>query len=89
MHGSEQIRKERHEQYARRVSYFEQMETNKRAGANLTPAERERRKSVLVACADSFWTRQVEDGTSAAAGMRLIALAKEWEKNRPGKRKSD
>lgn len=77
--GSAQIRKERNERYARRFAHLEQIEANKRAGVNLSPAERERRKSVLVASTDSFWTKQVDDGMSAAAGMRLIGLAREWE----------
>ncbi|KND86309.1 Uncharacterized protein TOPH_09067 [Tolypocladium ophioglossoides CBS 100239] len=77
--GSVQIRKERNERYARRFSYLEQIEANKRAGVNLSPAERERRKSVLVASTDSFWTKQIDDGMSAAAGLRLIGLAREWE----------
>ncbi|PNY25588.1 Uncharacterized protein TCAP_04471 [Tolypocladium capitatum] len=77
--GSAQIRKERNERYARRFAHLEQIEANKRAGVNLSPAERERRKSVLVASSDSFWTKQIDEGMSSAAGMRLIGLTREWE----------
>ncbi|KAJ6438786.1 FAD dependent oxidoreductase domain-containing protein [Purpureocillium lavendulum] len=77
--GSEQIRKERDQRYARRLSYLERIEANRQAGLHLSPAERERRKSVLVSGSDSFWTKQVDDGMSAAAGLRLINLAREWD----------
>lgn len=77
--GSEQLRKERDERYARRLTFLENIEANKQAGVNLTAAERERRKSMLVLSTDSFWTRQVEDGASAAEGFRLIGLAREWD----------
>lgn len=79
--GSEQIRKERNERYMRRLHYLEKIEANKQAGANLTPAERERRKSVLVASAESFWTKQIEDGMSTAAGLSLINTARQWKKS--------
>lgn len=78
-YGSEQIRRERAERYSRRLSVLEEIEENKRGGVNLGVAEKERRKSVLVTSSDVFWTRQVEDGASAAAGMRLMSLAKQWE----------
>ncbi|KAG6024649.1 hypothetical protein E4U41_001730 [Claviceps citrina] len=76
-YGSEQIRKERNETYARRLQHLEQIEHNKQAGLNLSRAERERRKSVLILGSDSFWTKQVEDGSSAAAGLTLINLARQ------------
>ncbi|EFY96896.2 transmembrane protein 16K [Metarhizium robertsii ARSEF 23] len=88
-YGSEQIRKERHERYARRLHYLEEIEANKRAGVNLSPAERERRKSVLVASSGSFWTKQVEEGSSAAAGLRLIHLARQWKKSQSNETKVD
>ncbi|PHH60982.1 hypothetical protein CDD81_997 [Ophiocordyceps australis] len=78
--GSEQLRKQRNERYALRLAYLEQIEANKRAGVGLTPAERERRKSVLVTGSDyTFWSRQVDEGVSAAAGIKLISLARDWE----------
>lgn len=86
-YGSQEIRKERMEQYARRLSYLEKIEANKQAGVNLTVAERERRKSVLVSGDERFWTKQVEDGESAQAGMQLMDLAKEWEQRRGIKKK--
>jgi hypothetical protein len=88
-YGSEQIRKERSERYARRLHYLEEIEANKRAGVNLTPAERERRKSVLVASSGSFWTKQLEEGASAAAGMSLINLARQWKKSQGNGEKLD
>ncbi|KAK2612544.1 hypothetical protein QQS21_001482 [Conoideocrella luteorostrata] len=79
--GSEQIRKERDESYARRLKYLEEIEHSKQAGVNLTPAERERRRSVLMMGSDLFWTKQVEDGVSAEAGLTLINLARQWKKS--------
>lgn len=86
--GSEQIRKERHERYARRLAYLDKIEANKRAGLNLTVAEKERRKSVLVTGDEKFWTRQVEDGKSAAEGIHLMTMARDWEQSRGMKPKS-
>ncbi|GAO19187.1 hypothetical protein UVI_02063570 [Ustilaginoidea virens] len=85
-YGSEQIRRERNERYARRLHHLEQIEHNKQAGLNLSPAERERRKSVLVLGSDSFWTKQLEDGSSAAAGLSLINLARQWKKSQSGEK---
>lgn len=81
-YGSEQIRRERQERYARRLAYMEKIEANKRQGLNLSVAERERRKSVLVTGNEKFWTRQVEDGASTEAGITLMAMAREWEQIR-------
>ncbi|CEJ90402.1 hypothetical protein VHEMI06190 [[Torrubiella] hemipterigena] len=86
-YGSEQIRKERDERYARRLKYLEQIEANKRAGVNLTVAEREKRRSVLITDSDKFWTKQVEDGQSAAAGLNLINMARKWEDDQGSKPK--
>lgn len=86
-YGSEQIRKERNERYSRRLQYLKQIEANKQAGAGLSVAEKERRKSVLVAGDEQFWTKQVEDGASAEAGKKLMDLARQWEEARgEGKR---
>ncbi|ATY58483.1 Anoctamin TMEM 16 [Cordyceps militaris] len=86
--GSEQIRRERAAQYARRLAYLEEIEANKRAGVHLSVAERERRKSVLVTGDERFWTKQVEDGASADMGIKLMSLAREWEQSRGMKPKS-
>ncbi|KAG6034588.1 hypothetical protein E4U40_003656 [Claviceps sp. LM458 group G5] len=88
-YGSEQIRKKRNERYARRLQHLDQIEHNKQAGLNLSRAERERRKSVLVMGSDSFWTKQVEEGSSAAAGLTLINLARHWKKSKAGSTKMD
>ncbi|KOS20681.1 Uncharacterized protein ESCO_006847 [Escovopsis weberi] len=77
--GSEQIRKERHRRYARRLSILEEIEAHKRLGLGLNIEERERRKSVLLTSNDVFWTKQVEDGSSVAEAMRLMTLVKGWE----------
>ncbi|KAH6603133.1 hypothetical protein Trco_007908 [Trichoderma cornu-damae] len=77
--GSEQLRKESSEQYARRLSILEEIEEHKRDGEHIDVRERERRKSLLITGNESFWTKQVEDRASAAAGMKLIALARKWE----------
>lgn len=86
-YGSEQVRKERSERYARRLQYLEQIEHNKQAGVNLSRAERECRKSVLISGSVSFWTKQVEDGSSAAAGLALINLARQWKKMQSDEKK--
>ncbi|KAL7907658.1 calcium-activated chloride channel domain-containing protein [Trichoderma velutinum] len=79
--GSKELRRERSEQYARRLSILEEIEEHKRDGEHLGPRERERRKSLLIAGNESFWTKQLEDGASAAAGMKLITLARKWEES--------
>ncbi|KAL7786556.1 calcium-activated chloride channel domain-containing protein [Trichoderma afarasin] len=76
--GSKELRRERSEQYARRLSILEEIEEHKRDGEHIGPRERERRKSLLIAGNESFWTKQLEDGASAAAGMKLITLARKW-----------
>lgn len=86
-YGSVQIRKERTERYARRLSYLEKIEANKRQGLGLSVAERERRKSVLVTGDEKFWTKQVEDGLSAQMGIKLMSLARDWEQSRGIKQK--
>lgn len=85
-YGSEQIRKQRDEQYARRLSYLNKIEADKQAGVNLSVAEKEKRKSVLVSGDEKFWMKQVEDGTSAAAGQKLMDIAKQWEQDRKDKK---
>ncbi|PNP56289.1 hypothetical protein THARTR1_03814 [Trichoderma harzianum] len=77
--GSKELRRERSEQYARRLSILDEIEEHKRDGEHIGPRERERRKSLLIAGNESFWTKQLEDGASAAAGMKLITLARKWE----------
>lgn len=79
--GSKELRRERSEQYARRLSILEEIEEHKRDGEHIGQRERERRKSLLIAGNESFWTKQLEDGASAAAGMKLITLARKWEES--------
>ena len=78
-YGSEQIRKERNERYHRRLHYMDQIEASRPSGS-LTPAEKERRKSTLADAGDAFWMQQVEEGTSAAAGLALMSMAAEWKR---------
>ncbi|UKZ58302.1 hypothetical protein TrVGV298_012170 [Trichoderma virens] len=79
--GSEELRRERSEQYARRLSILDEIEEHRRDGEHIGVRERERRKSLLIAGNESFWTKQLEDGASAAAGMKLIMLARKWEQS--------
>lgn len=85
--GSEQIRKERSEQYARRLAILEEIEEHKREGEHIDVRERQRRRSLLVSGNESFWTKQASDGASAAAGVKLIRLAREWEESQELKKK--
>ncbi|KAL2752923.1 hypothetical protein ACRALDRAFT_1065912 [Sodiomyces alcalophilus JCM 7366] len=75
--GSAQIREERSRLYAMRLLRLEELEANKRDGLGLTVAERERRKSVRATAGDKLFTKQVEEGVSAAIGADLIRRFKE------------
>ncbi|KAJ0162184.1 Uncharacterized protein CTA2_4965 [Colletotrichum tanaceti] len=77
--GSEQIRRQRRQRYATRVRHLEEMEADRQQGLMLSVAERERRKSVRAMGHESFWTTQIEEGASAAAGIGLIQLVKRAE----------
>jgi hypothetical protein len=70
--GSEEVRKERNERYARRRMYMDELEAANRATEMLDVGAVLRRKSVRLADADVFWTKQVEKGSSAEAGIELI-----------------
>jgi anoctamin-10 len=70
--GSEQIRRERQERYAARVKHLEELEANKRAGATLSVADRDRRKSIRASDSDIFFTKQIEEGMSASVAVKLI-----------------
>lgn len=72
--GSEQTRKERQQRYLSRVKHLEEIEANKRAGANLTVAERDRRKSIRASDGDLFFTKQIEDGISTQVAKKLIRM---------------
>ncbi|PHH80976.1 hypothetical protein CDD80_5186 [Ophiocordyceps camponoti-rufipedis] len=86
--GSEQIRKQRDADYIRRKKYLEQLEANKSEMLGLGVEQRERRKSVLMTAGNKFWTRQVDDESSRAVGLRLIETLKEsGEKKKKGERK--
>lgn len=71
-YGSEQVRKERKARYAARLKVLEEIDANKRAGLGLSVTEKQRRKSVLLSANDTFFTRQIEDGASLAAGKDLF-----------------
>lgn len=74
--GSEQIRKERSERYARRKKYIDELEKNPTALGHLDATERERRKSVRINAQDLFWVTQAEPGASEQVGVRIIKAAK-------------
>ncbi|KAH6838589.1 calcium-activated chloride channel-domain-containing protein [Chaetomium sp. MPI-CAGE-AT-0009] len=60
--GSEQIRKQRNAQYLSRVKHLEEIEANRRANLMVTPAERERGRSIRATSGDAFFAKQVEEG---------------------------
>ncbi|KAI6780350.1 uncharacterized protein J7T54_005452 [Emericellopsis cladophorae] len=78
--GSAHIRRERDERYALRARYLREMEAGEAeeqrrrggGGAQLSVAEKERRKSVRIMGGEAFFTRQMEHGASTAAGLSLI-----------------
>lgn len=87
--GSEQIRKERQERYVARVKHLEELEANKRAGATLTIAERDRRKSIRASDSDLFFTKQIEEGTSARVACRLVRACKATQDEQSNLLKTD
>ena len=70
--GSDQIRKERDARYLSRVEHLREIEANRRANLSVTPAERERRKSMRATAGDAFFAKQIEEGASAQAGVDLM-----------------
>jgi anoctamin-10 len=72
--GSEEVRRERHERYIRRKRYMDELETANKAKEMLDVGAMQRRKSVRMADQDVFWTKQVEDGSSADAAVKLIKV---------------
>jgi anoctamin-10 len=74
--GSEQIRKERVERYARRKKYIDELETNAISRGHLDVVEKARRKSVRINAADLFWVTQAEEGASEQAGINIIKAVK-------------
>lgn len=80
--GSEQIRKERNQRYATRVKRLEELEANKQQGLGLSVAERERRKSMRATGSDVLFTKQVEDGKSAAVAAGLVKRVKLVDESR-------
>jgi anoctamin-10 len=74
--GSEQIRKERAERYAKRKKYIDELEANSMATGHLDVAEQARRKSVRINAADLFWVSQAEEGASEKVGISIIKAAK-------------
>ncbi|OBR14489.1 Plasma membrane channel protein [Colletotrichum higginsianum IMI 349063] len=87
--GSEQIRKQRQQRYATRVKHLEEIEADKQQGLMLSVAERERRKSIRAMGHESFWTTQIDEGASAAAGIGLIQSVKRAEVLKNGQPKLD
>lgn len=74
--GSREIRRERNEEYMKRKRFLDDLEQSVVKSAHLDVKERDRRKSVRMTSEDIFWTRQVEDGASAEAGVALIRALK-------------
>lgn len=70
--GSEEVRRERNERYVRRKKYMDELESANRATEMLDVGAIQRRKSVRLADADVFWTKQVERGSSIEAAIELI-----------------
>lgn len=70
--GSEQIRKQRNAQYLSRVKHLEEIEANRRANLMVTPAERERGRSIRATSSDAFFAKQVEEGVSAQVAINLM-----------------
>lgn len=74
--GSEQIRRQRNAKYLSRVRHMEEIEANRRANLSVTPAERERKKSMRAAAGDAFFAKQVEEGASAQVAVELMAACR-------------
>lgn len=74
--GSEQTRKQRAARYLSRVRHLEEIEANRRAHLSVSPAERERKKSIRASGSDVFFAKQIEDGASAQAGIDLMRACK-------------
>ena len=70
--GSEQIQKDRNARYLSRVKHLEEIEANRQANLVVTPAERERKKSMRATSSDLFFTKQIEEGSSIRAGIALM-----------------
>jgi anoctamin-10 len=70
--GSQEVRRERNESYARRKKYLGELEAASRAREMLDVGAVQRRKSVRMADSDLFWTKQVEMDASTDAGVALI-----------------
>ncbi|KAK3295254.1 calcium-activated chloride channel-domain-containing protein [Chaetomium fimeti] len=64
--GSEHIRKQRNAQYLSRVKHLEEIEANRKANLMVTPAERERGRSIRATSSDAFFAKQVEEGPTPA-----------------------
>lgn len=80
--GSEQIRRERDVRYANRRRHLDEMEAHRQAGLALSVAERERRRTVLAAGGEAFWTRQAREGAGVEVGVGLIERVKRAEESR-------
>ncbi|KAL0261076.1 hypothetical protein SLS55_004772 [Diplodia seriata] len=87
--GSDQIRKERAQRYARRKRILAELESQRSNAAGLAVEEKERRKSLLLMGYDRFWTRQLEDGVSAEVGVGLIKALRKTEEAEAAVTKED
>ncbi|KAH7079673.1 calcium-activated chloride channel-domain-containing protein [Paraphoma chrysanthemicola] len=89
--GSEQTRKERAEQYAKRKKYLDELEESGKAVSPLDISEKERRRSVRINAADLFWVNQAEEGASEQACINIIKAVKSAnvEEKVTGRGKSD
>lgn len=74
--GSEQIRKESSERYAKRKAYIDELEKNPAALGHLDATEKARRKSVRINAEDLFWVTQAEPGASEQVGISIIKATK-------------
>jgi hypothetical protein len=83
--GSKQIRKDRNEQYVERKKYLDELEKETKS-RELDSPEAKKRKSVRFASndADSFWTTQVEDGSSVKVGAAIIRALKSGQEQGGG-----
>ncbi|KAL2192818.1 calcium-activated chloride channel-domain-containing protein [Corynascus similis CBS 632.67] len=84
--GSEHIRRQRTERYLSRVRHLEEIEANQRANQLLavTPAERQRKKSIRATSSDAFFAKQIEEAASAQFGIALMQAFREATSTRGG-----
>ncbi len=75
--GSEQIRQQRNEEYARRKSQLDEFEAHKNRISHLSVDQRRmHRKQSVQMNREPFFTRQSEEGRSLEVGISLIKALK-------------